>query len=270
MKIRKKFLPYYPSDCEQRNYFETFVGLGSVAYQAITLLPFKTYQLSDAFAWPLRLLGAVRGDRTDWGRIEDRIAETRARLMPEERASIGAEFERLKEPCRQGDYFAYMFLLQYAMGIFVYPQRRDTASFYPRNVGNGLTHLTVERVLHWREVLQKAAIKQADAFEVLRGLNGDSFAYIDPPYLNGSAADGAAAFRMYGCEFTAGQQEELRDILKAATWPWMLSMGEHRLTTEWYCRNPSYRAIPIKYAGAMRRSTVEPARKYHEWLILNY
>jgi len=269
VKIRKRFLPYYPTDCAQYDYVEPFVGLGSVAYQAITLLPFRSYSLSDAFAWPVGLLQAVLGDRTDWGRIEDRIDEARGRLLHEKREQIALEFERLKLPCRQGDYFAYAFLLQYAKGIFVYPDRPDTASFYPRNVGNGLRLLRRERVLHWRQILSHATIRQADAFEVLRGLDGSSFCYLDPTYFHHTAYRDSPDFRMYGQELSMGGHEELRDLLKAATFPWMMSLGQHRLTTEWYCRNKSYRAIPIPYAGTMRRSGAPPATKYHEWLIVS-
>lgn len=262
--LSRKFLPYYPSNAEDYDYVEPFVGLGSVAYRVINSVPFRSFRLSDCFDWAVRYLLALRGDLTDHGDIVDRLKELRRRLLPEHNHeySIRMAFEDFKEPCRAGDYLAYAFICNYAREQLVYPQRKDLAFFDPTNLGAGISYMTVEKALGWRETLQRSTIIQQDAFEVLESLDGSSYAYIDPPYF----CNGASDWRMFAHELSDGDHERLRDILHNASFPWMLSINDHVLTWKWYIELRKFRIVPVRYRTAPRRASIP---KYYEWLILN-
>ena len=207
---------------------------------------------------------ALRGDLTDHADIVDRLNELRRRLLPEHdhEYSIRVVFEDFKEPCRAGDYLAYAFICNYARKQLVYPQRKDLASFDPTNLGAGISYMTVEKALGWRETLQRSTIAQQDAFEVLESLDGSSYGYIDPPYFRNDDIK----WRMFAHEFSDGDHERLRDILYSATFPWMLSINDHQLTWQWYIKPRKFRIVPVRYRVAPRRGSIP---KYHEWLILN-
>jgi site-specific DNA-adenine methylase len=151
----------------------------------------------------------------------------------------------------------------YARKQWVYPQRRDTASFDPTNLGSGIAYMTVEKLLSWRDTLQRANVQQRDAFEVLESLDGNQLAYIDPPYFG----QRDKTWRMYAHEFFGNEHERLRDILYNATFPWMFSINDHPLTWEWYIKPRKFRIVPIRYRTAPRRSRIP---KYYEWLICNF
>ena len=250
---------------ERFRYVEPFVGLGSVAYRVINTLPFRSFHLSDCFDWAYRYLMAVRGDLTDFGDIKDRLIELRRRFLPEHEYeySIRLAFEDFKKPCRAGDYMAFGFLCNYAREQWVYPQRPDTAWFDPTNLGGGLAYMKVEKLLAWRQTLQRATIEQRDAFEVLESLGPTDYGYCDPPYFgHGDKKD-----RMYAHEFFADEHDRLRDILHNAKFPWMLSLNEHPLTWKYYLQSGKFHFVPVRYRTAPRRSSTP---KYFEWLIYNY
>ncbi len=276
-KISRHIVPLIPYDCLY--YHEPFLGLGYV-YKRLRLVgrSFKDYFLSDLFQPLVNYHLACQGDQT-YGDIVERLIELRSMLLPESEheEEIRAEFEECCYRLRfWHDPLDIIFVGCYANGQWLGRHRRDFASFHPMFFRGGISVLTPEKVLAWRELLAPATIQCLDAMEWLRALNEredayDHFVYIDPPYVTRDLG-GRNRFQMYQHDWlTLEPQLELLELLKNARFRFILSMGDSPYTREWYVRDKTLGfhayTVPAVNSGKRRKAT-----RVHqeEWLILNF
>ena len=262
-KLSRKIVEwYFPYEVRCLDYHEPFAG-AAYTYKRIIRngLPFRSFHLSDKFDWIANYLLALRGDRRclDGTDLADAIEEAHKRFLPEadHEPEIRAEFERLKPACRAGCPFAYLFLASYSNQQYLYPQRRNTASFHPQFLRGGISVASRAKALEWRALLRRATVSQADAFDVLPSLGSDAFAYVDPPYVT------HGKFRLYGCEFERDDHHRLAEILRAAPYKWCLSYGDRPLVRE------LYRGFDFRWLHRSHQGTRSKHPEHGEWLIRN-
>lgn len=284
-KLSKGIVPLFPHDAE--HYYEPFLGLGYV-FKRLMLTPnsYKTFHLSDVFRPLVNFHQAVKGDTT-FGDIFERLRDARQRLLPEaeHEAEIRAEFYKRRERLRYvDDPFDWMFVQFYAFGQYCGRFRKNIASFDPQYLRGGLQVMTLERLQQWRSMLQHAEVARRDALELLRELSkrpdaASCLCYLDPPYIppNGSKHP----MQMYQHELTVDQHRVLAEILKTATFRFVLSIGDGPLARELYVTDESFRT-PFRSKNGFHAIRVVPAnsgrRKNQdrklpgtpEWMVTNY
>jgi site-specific DNA-adenine methylase len=284
-KLSKRIVALFPPDAE--HYYEPFLGLGYV-FELLMLTPnnLKTFHLSDVFRPLVNFHRAVKGDTT-YGDIIERLREARQRLLPEaeHEPEIRAEFYKRRERLRHvDDPFDWMFVQSYAFGQYCGRFRKNIASFDPQYLGGGLKVMTLERLQQWRSMLQRAELARRDALELLRELSqrpdaASCFCYLDPSYIppNGTTH----RMQMFQHELTVDQHRALAEILKAATFRFVLSIGDGPPARELYVTDESFRT-PFRSINGFYAVRVVPAnsgrRKNQgrklpgtpEWMVTNY
>lgn len=288
-KLSKWIVPYIPANL---HFYELFAGLAYVFKRLRESgQNMLSYHLSDLNKPLVNFHLASQGNEQivkDYGDLFARWEFARNAFLPEEdyEREIFLEFRRCCDILRDlDDPYAWAFVQSYAVGQYCGKFRSDIASFDPQYLGSGVSAMTMERLHHWRDLLQGVHIQHCDAFTILEQLNKRDDAdkcicYLDPTYISTDAR--WHSFNMYGIELTRQHHEQLRNLLKVARFRFILSLQDAPLVREWYLEDESFRS-PFRSIDGFYCVRIVPTNSGRrkskprgagmgrpEWLIMNY
>lgn len=274
------------------HYFEPFAGLAYV-FKRLRESGQKmlSYHLSDLNMPLVNFHLACQGNdriKCEFGDLFARWEVARDAFMPEEdhEADIYREFRRCCGILRDlDDPYAWAFVQSYSVGQYCGRFRSDIAAFDPQYFRGGLSVMTMERLRHWRELLQDVHLSSCNALSLLEQLNEREDAdtcicYLDPTYVSTDAR--WHPFNMYGIELSREHHERLCAILKKAKFRFVLSLQDAPLVREWYLDDESFRSPFRKVNGfyAVRLVPSNSGRRKNkprgagmgrpEWLVMNF